>query len=170
MPQETRSIFSQAATDRLRSPDDLDKYVRVTNPSVWAILVACIALVAGLLAWGVFGSVTTSISTTGAAVDGKPLCFLSAQEVAKVNEGDIANVDGSGMTVSHVATVPLSRAEVADVLKSDYLVSALAHEDWVYEVDFSGDASGLADKVPVSVNITVQRTAPIMLVLGEHAG
>ena len=32
MAEQTRTIFNQRAAEKLRSPDDLDKYVRVTNP------------------------------------------------------------------------------------------------------------------------------------------
>lgn len=67
MAQASPSIFNKRATERLRSPDDLEKYVQVTNPSVWVVLGACIALLAGLLAWGIFGTVSTNVSAQGGA-------------------------------------------------------------------------------------------------------
>lgn len=164
-----RSIFNRNATAKLRSPDDLDKYVRVTNPSIWVILAACIALLAGLLSWGVFGSVTTSVSTTGVCVDGKAMCFLSAEDVSKVNEGDPALVDGVKVTVAEVASVPVSRGEASKVLVSDYLVSELVKGDWAYQVVFDGKTDELADKVPLTVIITTERIAPISLILGGNA-
>ena len=134
-------IFNQKAAEKLRNPDDLDKYVRVTNPSVWIVIAACMALLAGLLAWGVFGTVSTSVSTTGVAVDGRVMCFLSAEEVAKVDAGDTAMVGNQKMTVSEVAAIPLSRDEVGTILTGDYLVSSIAKADWVYQVQFEGDRS-----------------------------
>lgn len=44
MADEQSNIFTKKASDRLRSPDDLDEYVRVTNPSVWIVLAACAML------------------------------------------------------------------------------------------------------------------------------
>ena len=38
MADEQNSIFTKKASDKLRSPDDLNEYVRVTNPSVWVVL------------------------------------------------------------------------------------------------------------------------------------
>ena len=166
MADASKSIFNKKATDKLRSPDDLDKYIQVTNPSVWVALVACIALLAGLLAWGVFGSVTTSVSATGVCVNGQAMCFLQADDVAKVHVGDIANMNGKRMEVKEVAAVPVSQAEANKLLESDYLVSALLGGDWAYQVIFDGDTSGLADSVPLSVSITVERIAPLRLVLG----
>ena len=165
MPDVSGSIFNRRATEKLRSPDDLDKFVRVTNPSVWIVLAACIALLAGLFAWGVFGSVTTSVSSTGVSVNGQAMCFLRAEDAAKVHVGDKANVDGEQMTVSAISSVPLSRDEAGEVLTSDYLVSTLVNGDWAYRVVFDGDASDLATGVPLQVSITTERIAPISLVL-----
>ena len=166
MADAKSSIFNKKATEKLRSPDDLDKYVQVTNPSVWVVLFACIALLVGLLAWGVFGSVTTSVSTTGVVVDGEAMCFLGADEAAKVHAGDAAYVGAEQMKVAQVAAVPDSRSEASSVLASDYLVSALIKGDWAYQVKFEGDISGLASGVPLSVSITTERIAPITLILG----
>ena len=164
MADAGRSIFNKRATEKLRNPDDLDKYVRVTNPSVWVVLAACAALLVGLLSWGVFGAVTTSVSATGTVVDGVPTCFLSADDIAQVNKGDVANVGGKRMTVLEVAEVPMSPDEAKEILKSDYLTSALVKDDWAYRVTFEGDASGLAEGVPLTVEITTERIAPISLI------
>ena len=159
------SIFNKRATEKLRSPDDLDRYVRVTNPSVWVVLAACAALLVGLLAWGVFGAVTTSVSTTGVVANGKAMCFLSADDTAKVKEGDAAYVSGVPMKVAGVSKVPLSRDEARDELGSDYLVSTLLSDDWEYQVSFDGDTSVLEQGVPLTVSITTERIAPISLIL-----
>ena len=169
MADVENSIFNKKAAEKLRSPDDLDKFLRVTNPSVWVVLAACVALLAGLLAWGALGAVTTSVSTTGVAVDGKAMCFLAAEDAAKVHVGDIANVGGEKMTVAKVAAVPVSKDEAGKILVSDYLVHSLVKGDWAYQVTFDGDASDLANGVPLTVTITVERIAPISLILGGNA-
>ena len=163
------SIFNKRATEKLQSPDDLDQYVRVTNPSVWIVLAACVALLAGLLAWGVFGAVTTSVTATGVAVNGRALCFLTAENAAQVEVGDNAVVSGELMKVSEVSAVPLSRDEAGHVLASDYLVSTLISGDWAYMVTFSGDVEELATGVPLSVSIMTESVSPISLILGGNA-
>jgi hypothetical protein len=169
MAEYESNIFNKRATEKLRSPDDLDKYVRVTNPSVWVVLAAFIALLVALLAWGVFGSVTTSVTATGVIVDGEAMCFLTAEDAAKVDEGDVASVDSRSMTVAKVAAVPVSRDEAGKILVSDFLVSSLVQGDWAYQVTFNGDVTDLATGVPVPVSITVERIAPISIVFGGEA-
>ena len=169
MAEAGGSIFNKNAAKKLHSPDELDKYVRIMSPSVVVILAACIALLAGILVWGVFGAVATSVSATGVVVDGRAMCFLPAGDVEKVNVGDEAMVGGQSMTVSELSTVPLSRNEASSTLKNDYLVMTAVPDDWAYRVDFEGDTSSLASGVPVSVKITTERVAPISLILGGDA-
>ena len=169
MADTKSSIFNQPATQRLRNPDDLDKYLGVTTPSVWYIIGACIALLLGLLAWGVFGAVTTSVSTTGVCVDGSAMCFLEAEDAAKVQVGDVAVVGGEQMKVASISRVPVSRDEASGILRSDYLVSALVEGDWAYQVVFQGTTGSLDENVPLTVTITTERIAPIRLVLGGNA-
>ena len=165
MPGASNSIFNQRAAEKLRSPDDLDRYVRITSPSAWAVVAAFVALLAGLLAWGVFGAVSTSVATTGASVNGQAMCFLSAEDAAKVNVGNAANVGGERTVVAEVAPVPLSRDEARAKLGSDYLVSALVDGDWAYLITFER-ADNLAQGVPLTVDITTERVAPVRLLLG----
>lgn len=167
MAGEGPSIFNKKATEKLRSPDDLDKYVRVTSPTVWAVLAACILLLAGLLCWGVFGTVSTSITTTGTVVDGRAICFLRADDLARVRKGDAALVGGEKMTVDEIGGIPLSRDEASELLQSDYLVESLVEEGWATMVTFDGDVSSLAEGVPQAVNITTERIAPITLIVGR---
>ena len=165
MADATRSIFNKKATEKLRSPDDLDKYVRVTNPSVWVLLAACLCLIFALLAWGFFGAVTTNVTKTGVAIDGKAMCFLASDEIADIDPGDVSSVGGKRMRVAEVSPVPISPGEAKKILKDDYLVSALVSGDWAYVVTFEGDTSELSEGIPISVNITTNRVAPISLTL-----
>jgi hypothetical protein len=169
MADATSSIFNKKAAEKLRSPDDLDKYVRVTNPSIWVVLLACVALLAGLLAWGIFGTASTNVGATATYVDGKVMCFLTTEDVAKVHQGDSALIDGKYMTVDEVGVTPLSRAEVSGIVQSDYLESVIVTNDWTYPVTFTGDsANSFTPGIPLQTSITVDRIAPISLVLGGN--
>lgn len=164
------SIFTEKAANKLRSPDDLDNYVRVTNPSVWIVLTACIALLLGLFSWGIFGTATTSVSATGTCVGGEVVCFLSADDASKVHTGDDAKVDGDRMKVASIGGVPLSRDEARDIVGGDYLMNTLVEGDWTYVVRFKGEGTyGFEEGVPLPVNITTERIAPFTLIFGNGA-
>lgn len=172
MADARSAIFNKKASEKLRSPDDLDKYVRVTNPSVWIVLAACLALLAGLLAWGVFGTVATSVKGTGVYTQGKVVCFLTADKVSEVHVGDSAYVDGERMKVSSISSVPVSRGEAKNVVNSDYLVSSLVNGDWAYVLEFEVDEEegdhNFREDIPLNVEITTERIAPITLLFGRN--
>lgn len=51
------SIFRKKSLDKVSSPEQLNDYIRVTNPSVWLVLLAIILLLVGMLAWSILGTV-----------------------------------------------------------------------------------------------------------------
>lgn len=49
-----RIDISQKSLNRVKSPEDLNDYIRVANPGVWLVLVAVVILLAGVCIWGLF--------------------------------------------------------------------------------------------------------------------
>ena len=47
-------IFRKKNIDRVSSPEQLNDYVRVSNPGVWMVLTAVIVLLFGICVWAVF--------------------------------------------------------------------------------------------------------------------
>lgn len=160
------ALFSKKAMDKMRSPDDLDKTLRIASPGVLAVLCACVIFLLGFLAWGFFGRITSAVSATGVFLGGKVECFLSDEEMAGVDIGDKANAGGAAMRVTAVSETPLSREETREVVNSDYLLDRLMEGKWAYRVTLEGNASALEEGAAVPVHITVKAVAPIRLILG----
>lgn len=55
-------LFRKSSIERISSPEQLNDYIRVTNPGVWLVLAAVIALLIGACVWGMFGHLDTTIS------------------------------------------------------------------------------------------------------------
>ena len=161
---EGTSVFNEEAQRRLKSPDDVDEYIRIGSPSVMLILCACVALLLGVLAWGIFGSVTTSVTAKGAVIDGKALCFLSEDDVQKLHVGDGAFMGSASLSVASVPETPVSRKTAAKLVDDEYLLDAVMTSDWAYPVVLEGEGVGnLPQDVPLNSSITVERIAPIAL-------
>ena len=54
---QKKSVFREKSMERVSSPEQLNDYIRVTTPSVWLVLLALVILLAGILAWSIFGRV-----------------------------------------------------------------------------------------------------------------
>ena len=158
----------------MHNADELERSVRVTPPSVWMALAAFAASLVDLLAWAIFGTIATRVPTTGTVVNGQAMCFLPEKDIVKMHVGDQASVVQVGnqesdssvnLKVSTISTLPVSRAEAAKIAPSDYLVDALMQDNWAYQITFEGDTSKLPENVPFSMEITVERLAPINLLI-----
>lgn len=149
----------------MHSADDLEKCVRITPPSAWVSLAAFAALLIGLLSWAIFGTIARRVSTKAAVINGQAMCFLTEEDVIKMHVGDQADVNGTLLKVYDISTLPASRTEVGRIAPGDYLVDALMQGDWAYQITFEGDASSLPEGVPLSMEITTERLAPISLLL-----
>lgn len=53
-----------AQRDSIKSPDDLNSYLRVTNPSMWFVFAAVLILLVGLIIGSSFYEIKTTIYTT----------------------------------------------------------------------------------------------------------
>jgi hypothetical protein len=108
--EEQKTIFRKKTLERISSPDQLTDYLCVTNPKIWVILAAIIALLVGLLAWGTIGTLETSakvkviVEEHMAQViplgserlgEGMPLCVASQETViASTGTDDFGRVFG----------------------------------------------------------------------------
>lgn len=96
------SVFREKSLDKVKSPDNLNEYIRVANPGVWVLLASIIALLLGMCIWGVFGQLTTEIQVDARVEDGAVICYLPAKDAQTVRPGMTANVDECTGTVTEV--------------------------------------------------------------------
>ena len=88
-------IFREKSMEQLNAPEQLTGYLRVTGPGVWVVLAGVIVLLAGLLSWGIFGSIISTVTAPAVVRDGEIFCYVleenmehAGQEV-DVEIGDI---------------------------------------------------------------------------------
>ena len=68
-------IFREKTLQQAGRPEDLNDYIHVTRPSVWIVLAAVILLLAGIIAWMVFGSLEAH-NTDGSVTEEHPITFV----------------------------------------------------------------------------------------------
>lgn len=60
-----KQLFRKASLERLSSPEQLDKLLRVTSPMGWLATAACGVLLVGALIWGVTGRIPEKVNGVG---------------------------------------------------------------------------------------------------------
>lgn len=127
-----KQLFRKASIDRVSSPEQLNDYIRVSNPGVWMILAAVIVLLIGVCVWGIFGRLDTKIATAGTCGNGIFTCYVTEEKAAKINSGMTVNVDGNALTVTEISAKPVA----VDADMDEYLLylGGFSEGEWLYEV------------------------------------
>ena len=100
---EKASLFRKASMERIQSPEQLNDYLRVTNPTVWVLLAAVIVLLAGMLVWGSFTYIGSFAYGAAYVENGIMTIVFEEDTLAKnVEVGMTAAVGDAKATISSV--------------------------------------------------------------------
>ncbi len=153
-------LFRKKSIERVTSPEQLNDYIRVSNPGVWMILAAVVILLAGVCVWGFFGRLDTKKQASGVCENGKLTCYIKSDDISDVKEDTLVSVAGKEYTVKSVSSSPVR----LDGEKDSYLIylGGFSETDWVYVATV--DSPDLADG-EYSVDVITKRVSPISFVL-----
>lgn len=156
----SKQLFRQKSIDRITSPEQMNDYIRVSNPSVWMILIAIIVLLIGVCVWGIFGHLDSTLRTGGICKDGVLVLYVSEKDFESLGEGAFVSVDGKEFPLSDISASPVK----LDAGYDEYLVhlTGLSEGDWAYAVTVN--ASDIKDGT-YSVDVITERVKPIDFVL-----
>jgi len=89
---EKPNVFRQESLKRIQSPEQLNDYLRVTNPAVWALLTSVVIFLAGMLVW-------CSFTYIGSFADGTATVEKGVMTIRFEDDNLAKNVE-AGMTVN----------------------------------------------------------------------
>ena len=97
-------LFREKALKKMSTPEQLSDHLRVTNPSVWLILVSVLLLLAGLIVWAGVSTIETTVDAKVVVSDGigevtTSVDLFEGQEVRIGNRTlviDMLSTDASG--------------------------------------------------------------------------
>lgn len=80
-------IFREKSLSKVKSPENLDDYIRVSNPGVWLLLISVIVLLIGVCVWGIFGHIDSTVETSIYAESGTAVCYIADNDISSVKAG-----------------------------------------------------------------------------------
>ncbi len=125
MKYDGKQIFRKSSIARVSSPEQLNDYIRVSNPSVWMML-------AGVCVWGIFGRLESKILSAGTSENGIFICYVTEEDAAKIKTGMLVKVNGKDFAVSEIAESPI--AVNADMDPYLMHLGGFSKGEWVYEI------------------------------------
>lgn len=125
-------LFRSKSIERVSSPEQLNDYIRVSNPSVWMLLGAVITLLVGVCVWGVFGRVDTKLGCVCISDGGRSVVYVSESDRADVAEGMSVTAGEWQCAIAQIdsAAVPVDGTFTEYALH----VGNLTPGQWVYQM------------------------------------
>ena len=105
-------IFREKSLKRVASPEELDNYIRVTNPSVWILLSCIIIFLLGLCAWGYFGRLTSTLNAYGSSLEGIYTVYVTGEDFLKLKEGMVIRTDSAEGHITSLTPYPTPASAV----------------------------------------------------------
>ena len=152
-------LFRKKSIDRVSSPEQLNEYIRVSNPGIWMVLAAIIFLLVGAIVWGVVGTLDTTLSAVAVAENGEATIYVKEADADSIESGMTVRIGDKEGTVTEIAASPV----VVDAMFTDYTlhVGNLVSGEWVFAIKVSGE---FADGV-YNAEIVIDSVSPISFVL-----
>ena len=104
-------LFRQKSIDRVSSPEQLQDYMRVTNPGVWMVLAAVIVLLAGILVASVVGRLESTVSVTARIVNGVARVTAQGKDAELLADGMVLRIRDGEAKIAGVRWITSDTAE-----------------------------------------------------------
>ena len=95
-------LFRKNSMERIASPERLQDYIRVTNPGIWMVLAAVIALLAGFIVVSALGKIETKLDVTGEVSGGMLRIEALRDEAEDIKEGMAVRVADRETKISYI--------------------------------------------------------------------
>ena len=145
---------------KVDSPEQLNQYIRLSNPGVWILLIAIVVLLIGVCVWGYFGKIDTKISTVAISSDYNSYVYIKEADLEKIKTGmsvEIVNNENK-YEIVEIETTP---EKVTDEL-SEYArhLGNFQIGEWVYKCRLNKNLKEGA----YGANIVVESIAPMVFI------
>lgn len=154
-------LFREKSLERVSSPEQLNDYIRVTNPSVWIALTSVVFLLIGICVWGVFGKLDTVLAVGAITEGNQTVCYVKESDIEHISPGMKVLVEGEECSIAQIALQPVQ----TDENFPEYLahLGEIAEGEWVYAVVLDGTTG--ADGGIYDAQIIIESIAPMSFVI-----
>lgn len=95
-----KQLYREKIITRISSPEQLNDYLKVTKPAVWAVLAAIVLMLVGTLIWGSFAYIGSSVEGIAEVKNGTmTVYFKDGSFAGNVQEGMNVKVGETSSTI-----------------------------------------------------------------------
>lgn len=159
---ENETIFRDKSIERISSPDQLNDYVKLSNPGIWFILAAIMIILAGACVLGIFGHIDSTVPGVGIAKDGRMVCLVKKEYGDRFEKDMTVKVDGEEYNAALRNSKPVTVWETTDPYA--LFVGDMQPGEWVYEID----VEGIFTDGSYEAQLVTERISPLSFLFGRQ--
>lgn len=166
--QNRGELFSKEALDKMRTPEQLDTFLPITNPIGWMGLIAVCVLMVAVVIWSIYGSFTVKAEGMGLIMDARGIMKVTSLTAGNVDELYVAPgmKIAKGERVAHVDEARENASTRMAQYGPELAVSGRDAQNKVHEFDsrryqqetieyITASDKGIVDEVMVSLGSMV---------------
>ncbi len=153
-------IFRKKNMEQIASPEQLDDYIHVSNPSAWVVISAFAVLLIGICIWGIFGKLDTVISVAAAKEAEGVVCYVRESDYQKIEIGMTVEINSEAFVITEIEKTPV----LVDPSIPEYAkhIGTLNDGEWIYIVR-TDCGMGVVGEI-FSAEIIIERINPLYFV------
>lgn len=118
---------------KVNSPEQLNQYIRLSNPGVWILLLAIVVLLVGVCIWGYFGKIDTKIKTVVVSDNNTSYLYIKEEDIAKINNGMQVELNNNENTYEIVSIEEAPEKVTEDMDEYARHLGNFQVGEWVYK-------------------------------------
>lgn len=145
---------------KVNSPEQLNQYIRLSNPGVWILLLAIVVLLVGVCIWGYFGKIDTKIKTVVISDNYTSYLYVKEEDIAKIKNGMQVELNNNE-NIFEIADVGETPEKVTDDMDEyarhlgDFQVG-----EWIYKCRLNKNTK----EGTYSANVVIESISPMTFI------
>ena len=162
MGKEKNRLFREKSIERISSPDQLNDYIRLSDPGVWFVLGALTLILIGAIVFGVFGHIDSTVPGVGISEGGHMTCLIKKEYADRFADDMTVRIDN----ITYPADVREGGPVTVSKDTDPYALSVgnLQPGEWVYELNVNGTFSDGA----YEASLITERISPLSFLFDKQ--
>lgn len=145
---------------KVDSPEQLNQYIRLSNPGVWILLLAIVVLLVGVCIWGYFGKIDTKLKTVVVSDNNSSYLYVKEEDVLKIKDGMQVQLNNNDATLEIVDIEETPEKVTEDMDEYARHLGNLQIGEWVYKCKLNKSVK----EGTYSANVIIESIAPMTFI------